>query len=186
MKISKQIMLSVLCLLLQSTFDTTQSAEIASYLSNPLEQAVAGLGATKQKNGTYKYRGKIFSPEELITEWQIQNYNGAAPVIMNPTQRNRFRPVEEKIKPMTVHELKAEIANLEQDIASTHANMLKLVNEIAGTNLTKKIQLLRNIATHEKQSELSLKKHHVKVLNGEIPQHMPLVEPPFPGCPYCG
>jgi hypothetical protein len=183
MKISKQIMLSALCLLLQSTFDTTQSAEIASYLSNPLEQAVAGLGATKQKNGTYKYRGHFFSSDELITEWQMQqNPNGAAPVI------DRQYPTERLVqgKPTIPSELKKEIANLEQDIASTHANMLKLVNKIAGTNLTKKIQLLRNIATHEKQSELSLKEHHAKVLNGEIPQHMPLVEPPFPGCPYCG
>jgi len=215
MKVSKYIMLSIVtCLSLGGAMSAMLTNKEMS--AAQLSEAVSYLQAKKLANGKYTVpnQTKSYSSAQLIDMYEDMSSIDMNPTLPPRTGEENLKLIAQKaalpghkniptgryttyvVDKISKQPTPSTITSLKKEIAQTHKNMLKLVDQIAGNDLTQKFQLLNNILMHEQQSEASLEEHKAhqhrgieeKIGHKNIPSKYLRSQDSsqFPGCPACG
>lgn len=116
----------------------------------------------------------------------------SAPSISSPKPLEHLIAKKQKLKTLTVPQLKAEVAKLTIHYNDQHAIIQDLVNEIANKqttlqkNLEEQASLLNNVIAHNQTCIDSLQQEVDEHMSNPYQHPVERREPPFPGCPYCG
>ncbi len=143
MKNSKQIFLSMLCLMINIMLQGSKMAAEVKPSLQTIQKAAKALKATKLSHGNYKVNGRAVSGMELVEMWQKSHI--------------------EKVKPMTVHELKAKIVKIQADNLKAVSDLYnyKIHNQEGPFQLQQYDDELKSVFKNNAKN----KEYHEKLLN---------------------